>query len=81
MLAKRIEEEMRLDLGLQRFHARFQHGALELLGFGPLRGLAGFPFRPALAARHHLDDEGSDDEHHRRDGAVEYAAGQDQAQD
>src|SRR6202163_1144427 len=35
MLAKCVEEEMRLDLGLQRLQARFQHGALELFGFGP----------------------------------------------
>ena len=62
MLAKRIEEEMRLDLRLQRFHARFEHRALELLGFGPLGGLVGGQLRPALAARHHLDDEGGDDE-------------------
>ena len=61
MLAKRIEEEMRLDLGLQRLHARFQHGALELFGFGPLGGLACRQFRSALAARHDLDDEGGDD--------------------
>ena len=32
---------MRLDLGLQRFHARFQHGALELFGFGPPGRLVG----------------------------------------
>ena len=48
---------MRLDLRLQRFHARFQHRALELLGFRPLRGFVGSQLRPALAARHHLDDD------------------------
>src|SRR5439155_5768142 len=40
-----IEEEMRLDLGLQRFHARFQHGALELFGCGAMGGFVGGQFR------------------------------------
>jgi hypothetical protein len=31
---------MRLDLGLQRLHARFEHGALELFGFGPVASSA-----------------------------------------
>ena len=77
---QRIEEEMRLDLGLQRFHARFQHGALELLGFRPLGGLVGGQFRSTLAARHHLDDEGGDDDEKDRGRMLEYA-GQYQAQD
>src|SRR6266700_3772579 len=68
-----VEEEMRLDLGLQRLHARFQRGALELFGFGPLGGVAGGPFRPALAARHHLDDEGGDDEHKSQNRNLQYA--------
>src|ERR1700674_4217662 len=71
---QRIEEEMRLDLGLQRFQARFQHGALELFGFGPLGGLVGGQFRSALAARNRLDDEGGDDQREYRIGLLEYAA-------
>jgi hypothetical protein len=31
-----VEQEMRLDLRLQRFHARLHHGPLELLGFRAL---------------------------------------------
>ena len=77
---QRIEEEMRLDLRLQRLHARFQHGALELFGFGALGGLVGGQLRSALAARHHLDDEGGDDEQEDRVGVLEYA-GHDQAQE
>jgi hypothetical protein len=53
---------MRLDLGLQRFHARFEHRALELFGLGLLGGLVRSHFRSALAARHHLDDERGDDQ-------------------
>jgi hypothetical protein len=53
---------VRLDLGLQRFHARFQHSALELLGLGPLGGLAGRHICAALAAGHHLDDDAGHDE-------------------
>ena len=41
---------MRLDLGLQRLHARFEHRALELLGIGALGGLVGGQLRLALAA-------------------------------
>ena len=37
-------------------------------------------FRPALAARHHLDDEGGDDEQKGQRGQLEYAA-DDQAQE
>ncbi len=66
MLRQRVEQEMRLDLRLQRFHPRFQHGALELLGLGALGRLAGRQLRPALAARHDLDDEGGDDEQEDR---------------
>src|SRR6266542_1394525 len=69
-----IEEEMRLDLGLQRFHARFQHGALELFGCRAMGGFVGGQFRSALAARHHLDDEGGDDEHKSQDRNLEYAS-------
>src|SRR5882672_3778514 len=69
-----IEEKVWLDLGLQRSHARFQHGTLELFGFGPLGGLAGRQFRSALAARHHLDDEGGDDEEEDRGGMLEYGS-------
>jgi hypothetical protein len=54
--AQCIEEEMRLDLGLQRFHARFHHSALELLGLGPLGGLGRGQLGSALPARHDLDD-------------------------
>src|SRR5450631_2002668 len=68
-----VEQEMRLDLGLQRFHARFQHGALELFGFRPLGGLVGGHFRSAFAACHHLDDEGGDDEQKGQGGELEYA--------
>jgi hypothetical protein len=75
-----IEEEVRLDLGLQRFHARFQHGAFELFGFGPLGGLVSCQFRSALPARYHLDDKGGDNEQEERGGTVEYG-GQYQAQE
>ena len=53
---------MRLDLRLQRFHARFEHRALELLGLGALRRLARGQLRAALAARDDLDDERGDDD-------------------
>ena len=63
---QRVEQEMRLDLRLQCFHPRFQHGALELLGFRAFGRFAGGKFGPALAARDDLDDERRDDQHQDR---------------
>src|SRR5207302_3115058 len=69
-----IEEEVRLDLRLQRFHARFEHAPLELFSLGSSGGLGGDPFRSALAARHHLDDDGDDDEQEYWSGCLNIAA-------
>jgi len=57
----------------QRFHSRFHHPALELLGFGPLGGFAGGQFRSALSARHYLDDERGHDQQEGQGGKLEYA--------
>src|SRR4029077_8143305 len=64
--AERIEKKVRLDLGLQRLHTRFEHGALELLGLGPLGGLRRRQLRAALAAGHDLGDDGDDEEQEKR---------------
>ena len=62
---QRVEEEVRLDLRLQRLHPRFQKAALELLGVRPQDGLARGKFRASLAPRHDLDNDRGDDEEER----------------
>ena len=77
---ERVEQEMRLDLRLQRLHPRLERRPLELLGLGAMRGLPRRELRSALAAGHDLDDDRDDDEQEERLGVVQDAR-DDQAQE